>query len=246
MERKKYRILILMVLVQTLIVFTALSGNNHLEEYRCFFTESFIKGSVLEWPAKISEMEGAGVRDFSWNFESLKARYGLIGQLLSGGKKQDAKKWLDETEMILDKMMEIHPGESGLHSIKAGITGYKIGLAFYKAPFYGPENERNLDMALSLNPEDPHVWFEKGNSAYHRPKAFGGDKEEALKYFNQSAAFFEKEKSCSWQKFLAYVMVYNCLTDLGRMDEAMELKRELVERTGGLTWLGNNQQIRGI
>ncbi len=242
MEGKVYKILMLIHLVNFLLIGHALADDGRLQDYRCFFNDSFIAGKLGEWQDKIAEMEKTETDNLLWNLEVLKARYGLIGEFISSGRKQEAKKWIESTESFLDRLTKRYPKEPQLHCIHAGLIGYKIGITPLKAVFYGPQNQKKIDIAYSLNREEPLVWLERGNSDYFRPEAFGGNKEKALKYFSKSAELFEKKMGCEWLKYFAWTMVYNCLMKLDRKSEAEQLKNRLVTETGGLKWLSNGKK----
>jgi len=238
MERKDNKVLMTLILLFSPFLVFSGDGQEKLEEYRCFFRKTFLNGNIGEWHVSISEMENLKTRDLDWDVEILKARYGLTGELLSEGKKGEARKLIASTEVMLEQSVKTHPDEPVFYCIGAGLIGFKIGLTPYKAPFYGPVNARKIEKAYSLDPDEPLVWLEKGNSDFYRPKAFGGSKERALGYFRKSVSLFGAEPGCDWIKHLAEAMVFNCLIELGRKEEAIKFRENLVKETGGMKWLG--------
>jgi hypothetical protein len=51
-----------------------------------------------------------------------------------------------------------------------------------------------LDQAEKLNPNNPRIYYVRGNNVYNTPKAFGGGKEKAKPLFEKSAGLFESQK----------------------------------------------------
>jgi len=56
---------------------------------------------------------------------------------------------------------------------------------------YSSLSNEALGKAEKLNPENPRVWFCKGQNVYHTPSMFGGGSEKALPLFEKAARLFD-------------------------------------------------------
>jgi hypothetical protein len=58
---------------------------------------------------------------------------------------------------------------------------------------YGDIFDAKLEAASKINPQNPRIYFLKGQSTFHTPKAFGGGAKRALPYFEKAATLFAAE-----------------------------------------------------
>jgi tetratricopeptide (TPR) repeat protein len=238
MEGKKNQIL---VLVGIILLAFQVSGvpKKDLAYYQCFFYESYRLGNMAPWPGLITEMENAKSPDVVWQTEMVKAIYGLVGYEIGAGKKDLARSYVDKADVYLDKLLKAHPDNAQLHSLSGAFYGYKIGLAFYKAPFLGPKSMSHIEKAIQLDPAEPMGYIEKGNSLMYRPTAFGGDKKEALIYYRKALKLMDthnKEK-CSWQQMLLRAFILKALYETNQTAEANKYLLEMQKDYGSMNWI---------
>ena len=78
-----------------------------------------------------------------------------------------------------------------VHLLLANLYGQKSSLNPLKGMIYGPRADREWNRAHSLAPENPRVALIRGINLYHKPRMFGGSKEEALASFQEATRLFE-------------------------------------------------------
>ena len=59
---------------------------------------------------------------------------------------------------------------------------------------YGAEANKDLQIAIQLNPDNPRIYYLQGESALGTPVAFGGGKDKAKPLFEKSIALFKTDK----------------------------------------------------
>jgi hypothetical protein len=59
---------------------------------------------------------------------------------------------------------------------------------------YGVKAAKDLDDGLKLNPENPRLYYLRGESIFNTPVAFGGGKEKAKPVFEKALALFNVDK----------------------------------------------------
>jgi hypothetical protein len=59
---------------------------------------------------------------------------------------------------------------------------------------YGMQAAKDLDEGLKLNPDNPRLYFLRGESIFNTPPAFGGGKEKAKPVFEKALALFKTDK----------------------------------------------------
>lgn len=210
-----------------------------LAYYQCAFYESYRAGNMAPWPKLIEEMEQASPADLAWQTEIVKAMYGLVGYQIGLNDKDVAKTYIGKADKYLDKLLTKYPHNAQLHSLSGAFYGYKISLAFYKAPFLGPKSMEHIDRSILLGPAEPMGYIEKGNSLQYRPAVLGGDKKEALKYYRKALALFDAQHlaPCNWQRMLLCAFILKNLYETNQKAEAESFLAVVQKDYGKMNWI---------
>jgi len=59
---------------------------------------------------------------------------------------------------------------------------------------YGMQAGKDLDIATQLNPDNPRIYYLKGESLINTPVAFGGGKDKAKPMFEKAIALYKTDK----------------------------------------------------
>ncbi len=237
MERTKNTISGLIILLLLPILATA--QKKDLAWYRCAFFESYRAGNMAPWPGLIGEMEKVSSSDLAWQTEMVKAMYGLVGYQIGMRNKDLAKVYVEKADNYLNKLLKDHPENAKLHSLAGAFYGFKIGLWFYKAPFYGPKSMYHVSKSIELDPAEPMGYIEKGNSLMYRPLAFGGDKTEGLKCYRKALQLMNARDTgkCDWQKMLLRAFILKGLYETNQLAEAKTFRQEMQKDYGPMDWV---------
>lgn len=233
--RKNEKLLIVILFGLSVVSMQAQS----LNDYQCALKKSYIKGNLDDWPERIENMEEHSDGSFDWQFEILEARYGLIGYYLGKGERELAHKYLDDSQNFLDSLMEEFPNSSKLYSVQAGFYGFRIALSLIKAPVLLPKLKRSLTKALELNTNEAQAWMERGNLAYNRPAAFGGDKVEAIKNYQKALSLFQqgKNNSCNWMMIMIQVFLVKAYYQTNQKQAYHSARLQLEKKYGAMNWI---------
>jgi len=238
MEGTKNKFISLIVLL-IFPIFFATAQKKDLEYFQCAFFESYRAGNMAPWPGLIDEMAKAKSTDVIWQTEMVKAMYGLVGYEFGLHDKEVARKYVNRADVYLDNLLEKYPNNAQLHSLAGAFYGYKIALAFYKAPFLGPKSMYYVDKAIELDPAEPMGYIEKGNSLQYRPAIFGGDKIEALKFYRKALALIESkdDSKCDWQHMLLRAFILKNLYETNQTAEAEAFLSAMQKDYGSMVWI---------
>ena len=231
--------LVLMVLLILPVLLAAAAQKKDLTYYQCAFFESYRVGNMAPWPGLIAEMEKVKSTDLAWQMEMVKAMYGLVGYQLGAKNKDLARVYVNKADVYLDKLLKAYPRNSYLHSLSGAFYGYKIALAFYKAPFFGPKSMYHIKKSIELDPSEPGGYIEKANSLMYRPAAFGGDKKEALAYYQKALKLMEvnDNQKCNWQELLLRAFILKSLYETNQTAEAEAFMKEMQKDYGSMSWI---------
>jgi len=234
-----HRFKLLLIGLMLFPILMATAQKKDLAYYQCAFFESYRQGSMAPWPGLITEMEKVKPADLVWQTEMVKAMYGLIGYQIGAGKKDLARIYVNKADVYLDKLLDDHPNNAQLHSLSGALYGYKIGLAFYKAPFLGPKSLYHIEKSIELDPSEPMGYIEKGNSLLYRPAALGGDKKKALTFYRKALKLMEarNDLKCNWQQMLLRAFILKTLYETNQTAEAKAFNLEMQKDYGSMDWI---------
>lgn len=234
---RKYGLLLMVLLILPVLLATA--QKKDLTYYQCAFFDSYRIGNMVPWPGLIAEMEKVKSSDLAWQTEMIKAMYGLVGYQLGAKNKDLARAYVNKGDIHLEKLLKSYPRNAQLHGLAGAFYGYKIALAFYKAPFFGPKSMYHIEKSIELDPSEPGGYIEKGNSLLYRPVAFGGDKKEALAYYKKALKLMEasSDQKCNWQEMLLRAFILKSLYETNQTAEAEAFMKEMQKDYGSMNWI---------
>jgi len=106
---------------------------------------------------------------------------------------EDKHKLLDMAQLQMDALLKTFKNESEIFALQA--FAYQMRITDMSKGFkYSSLASEALEEAEKLNPNNPRVYYLRGNNTFHTPKAFGGGKEKAKPMFEKAAALFESQK----------------------------------------------------
>jgi len=119
----------------------------------------------------------------------------VLSYIEKDAKKKDA--YLDDAEVYLNIAFSDYKSENDeLYVLKAMFANARLAVqpaARYKK--YGDLFNENIEKAKSLQPDNPRIYYLKGNSLYYTPKMFGGGAKNALPLFEKAESLYENESN---------------------------------------------------
>ncbi len=213
MERTKYITRILLV-ISVLLFSLQLSFSQ--SSYRDLMYKAYSRGKMDKWYQLMHVCEkNANQHNLEEQLELISYYYGYTAWLINAKKYDTAEKYIEKTEIIIDKLLIKSPKNATLHAYKGAFIAFEIGVSSYKAVYLGRKSVAFIDKSLALDPENIQGNIEKGNSLYYCPPVFGGNKKDAIKYYIRAVNSFEKQGLVvnNW-------MYINTMTALGQAYEA--------------------------
>ncbi len=106
---------------------------------------------------------------------------------------EDKHKLLDLAQVQMDILQKSFKKESEIFALQAFL--YQMRITDMSKGFkYSSLASEALAEAEKLNPNNPRIYYLRGNNTFHTPKAFGGGKEKAKPMFEKAAGLFESQK----------------------------------------------------
>lgn len=181
--------IIFLVVTLSTIISTIQSQTVEKLTYQAFITSDYTK-----WQQAVNYIKNNTDLKQTSNVEKLiHCYYALASAFIAKKQKAEAEKTVDIGESLVDRLLEKDPNNAIALCYKGDFLGYRIALNKAKAVTLGNKSKNYLQKALKLSPNNPQILFDNGNLLYYPPKMFGGDKAQALRYYQKAIAIYERQ-----------------------------------------------------
>jgi len=193
-------------------------GFSQSTSYRDSMYKAYSRGKMDKWLEIMNTCEkNSDPNDLKQQFELISYYYGYTAWLIGAEKYDTAEEYIDKSEEIIDKLLDESPENATLLAYKGAYIAFTIGISSLKAIYLGPKSMKYINRSIELDSANIQGNIEKGNSMYYRPSVFGGNKAEAIEYYEKAVESFEKQGLVvnNW-------MYINTMTALGQAYEATD------------------------
>ena len=184
MERTKYRLILILLLLQGFLQIKA--------GFRSDIYYAYVHNRMDIWKNAIDRMDSEVSKTNELLLELVNYQYGYIGYCIGYKKRDDAKKYLELAERNIEVLEESKFSPSLINAYKCAFYGFRIGLNKLSAPINGLKSIEHARSALALDKENYFAYIQYGNIQFYMPAAFGGSKKEGIEYFLKAKQILEK------------------------------------------------------
>lgn len=231
MERSKYKIIVIMLLLVSLQVSAG---------YRSEIYSAYISSRMDLWQNVIEKIDSVPDKSNELLLELVNYQYGYIGYCLGFDKKDEARKYLEAAQRNLGILEKRQYDLSVINSYKAAFYGFRIGLNPLTAPVNGFKGLDCARTALKLDPGNYLGYLQYGNSQFYMPSALGGSKKEALAYYLKAKELFENNPSFTtgdWNYMSLLIVIGQTYTYLKDFNSAKEVYENILRLEPGFLYV---------
>lgn len=210
-------------------------GNDKLKIY-----SAYIHNNMTLWKHVIDSIQQHKKRSNEQLLTLVNYQYGYIGWCIGSNQTKDAERYIALVENNLELLEKNKYNLSMVYAYRAAISGFKIGLNKFKAPFLGPASIRYAENALKLNPENYFALLQMGNIQFYMPRVFGGSVDEAIAYFLKAKAVLEKNKAAirqDWNYLNLLTIIAQAYSDTGDYNKAKYYYDMILEIEPNFQWI---------
>ncbi len=238
-----------------LLICCSLSAQTFSDEalYKCYLGED-------------KELWKQYITTADWNKLTSKERqrllnyeYGYIAYAVSENNSE-SKKLLDNFNSHIESMTGKMAESTRLVYLSAAAS-YSISLSKWTIAVNGPKTFNYAEKALAIDSLNPLALTLRGSIYFYSPKAFGGDKQLALKYMQQAEKQFQQRGDTvnNWNYRSVQMILAQCLEKTGNKQAAIAKCRSILQEEPEFSYIrdcylpellgqkgkGNNQNIVG-
>ncbi|MEL6589542.1 MAG: tetratricopeptide repeat protein [Bacteroidota bacterium] len=180
------------------------SAQNSIQEYKALFYSYYVKNDFQQWAQTLTKMETYVARNpnRSHLYELSLAQYGLLGFYRESKQTDKGVALLRKAERTVDKMLALDDKWAFANCLKGAMLGLETEFYPAKVVYLGPRALSYYGDGRELASNQPEAYVELANLAYHAPEVFGGDKEEAVAYFQKAIKLYDQNPALrqnNWQ-----------------------------------------------
>jgi tetratricopeptide (TPR) repeat protein len=226
-------------LVLTLFLFTLAPEIYSESPYKKTIYNTFINREMYKWGAIIHTLDTGKPTTVDKKLELINYYYGYIGYLI--GKKQNdvAGSMIIKGEKLIHQVLVASPKNATAISFKGSFLGFRMGLNKYKSFGLSRESFANINRAYSMDPQNVQANIDKGNILYYSPGIFGGDKEEALKYYLKGSRILEKNRDTdqNWVYLNLLTVIAMAYEKTDQPEQARQICEKLLRKEPNYRWI---------
>jgi len=237
LAKTKYPFLILLFALLQLI-----AGAQNINDYRARVYNSYAGGDMSDWKVVLTEMEKEYEKtgDRLLLEELFTAQYGYIGFCLKEERKKEASKYLDKARSGLEILKSENPENAKYLALEGALLGYEMGIHKIKAMVLGPKAKEKIDAAVEKDPRHIRTMLEKANQLNFSPKIVGGNKEEAVEYYNKVIDTMEADPASlqyNWIYINTLIVLAQVHEKMGNNTYACAIYEKIMDYDPGIKWV---------
>lgn len=153
-------------------------------------------------------------------------------------KSKTATLYIKKGEKLIDEILKNDPQNPTANAYKGSFIAFKIAISKLKAVTMGPQSMKYINKANKLDYTNVQALTDKGNMLYYAPSMFGGNKKEAIIYFEKAIKQMEiNNENNNW--FYLYLLTslaqYN--QEMGNKEDALSVYEKILAKEPNLKWV---------
>ncbi len=187
--KQKYYLLFLLFLLISSLTYGQISLRKDIYD-------AFIKSDLSLWEKAVSNCEKrVNLAKEEDQFELIHYYYGYASTLIGKKENEKAKQIIAKANTLIDKILSEKPNSALAMNYRGVFMGYEVTFNKLKAVQTGHKSVKLINDALKSDPQNIQILFDKANTLYYTPSLFGGNKKEALTYYQKLRKLIEKKYS---------------------------------------------------
>lgn len=204
---------------------------------------AFTKRDMVKWENTIRSIEQSKYVDtVDEKIDLINYYYGLIAYLIGQKEYQKAEKYIPKGHKLIDEVLKASPNNATAYAFKGSFIGFEGAIHKYKSLILAIESKNYLNKALRIDPSNIQALIDRGSLYFYAPSLLGGDKNEALRYYQKAALLIEKKGQIekNWTYLNLLTMIATTYKRLNRLNDAKITYEKLLKIDSTISWVKND------
>ena len=203
--------------------------------------QAYLDNNMSVWKTELKKYTASPNLTTTDKLEISNYLYGYVATLLvdADNNKQEITDWIDLWEQYLDDIEKIIGKNAYVYVYRSSINAYKSKVKAGGMMVWGPRSLTELKRALAADPNNPLAHGLKGNMLFYMPSFVGGDKVEAIKWFEKALAGISNstDKTFRWNRCAITLCLAQAYEKTGYREKAIQICETLLAQEPSFTYM---------
>jgi tetratricopeptide (TPR) repeat protein len=203
--------------------------------------QAYLNNKMNVWKTELKKYTTSPNLTITDKLEISNYLYGYIATLLvdADKNKKEIISWIDLWEKYLNDIEKAKGKNAYVYVYRSSINAYKSKVKAGGMMVWGPQSLTELKRALETDPNNPLANGLKGNMLFYMPGFVGGDKEEAIKWFEKALTRISTntDKTFRWNRCAITLCLAQAYEKTGNKKKAIEICTAFLQREPNYTYM---------
>ena len=205
--------------------------------------QAYLDNDMAKWGVELKKYTSHNNLTIDDKLEISNYLYGYVASLLSDAdkNKNEANLWIDLWEEYLDEIEASVGKRADIYVYRSAANAYKAKVRKGGMMVYGPRAMTDLNRALDADPNNALAIGLKGNTKFYMPSFVGGNKQEAIVWFEKALAIIANNTPAvyRWNRCAITLCIAQAYEKTGNKDKAIEICNAELQREPNFTFMRN-------
>ena len=202
---------------------------------------AFLNNKMEVWKTELTKYTSTPTLSVDDKLEICNYLYGYVATLLpeADKNKQEINGWIEIWEQYLADIKKASDKDAYVYVYRSTINVNKSKVKPGGMMVWGPRSFSELKRALTADPNNPIAISVKGNMLFYMPSFVGGDKREAIKWFENALTRLSEsnDKTYRWNQCAIALCIAQAYETLGNKQKAIEVCTAELQREPNYSYM---------
>ena len=227
-------------ILATILLFASLKAFCGIVDHDLMY-QAYLNNDMSVWKTELQKYTSIADLTTTDKLEISNYLYGYIATLLvdADKNKQEITVWIELWEQYLNDIEKATGKNAYVYVYRSSINAYKSKVKAGGMMVWGPRSLTELKRALATDPNNPLANGLKGNMLFYMPGFVGGDKVEAIKWFEKALAGISNstDKTFRWNRCAITLCLAQAYEKTGNKQKAIEIAEAELQREPNFAYM---------
>lgn len=203
--------------------------------------QAYLDNNMAKWGSELRKYTSQPNLSVEDKMEISNYLYGYIASLLANvsENRQELNQWIDLWDDYLDEIEKAIGKRADIYVYRSSNNAYKAKVKSGGMMVYGPRSLSDLNRALNLDANNALANGLKGNTKFYMPTFVGGDKKEAIKWFEKALNLMANNTSVvyRWNRCAITLCLAQAYEKTGNKQKAIEICTAELQREPNFAYM---------
>ena len=203
--------------------------------------KAYLDNKIATWGIELKKYTASQQLSADDKLEISNYLYGYIAFLLIDieNNKSEINKWIDLWDEYLDEIEKAKGKRADVFAYRSANNAYKAKVRTGGVMIYGARSLNDLNRAMNCDANNIVAIELKGNTKFYMPSLVGGDKKEAIEWFEKALKIIDANPTplYRWNRCAITLCMAQSYEKIGDKQKAIEICKKELLREPNFTYL---------